>query len=165
MACQLETYSIVKICETVCFFVGKTLHEYWDSLQNINSIWTTHNVTSSHPEMLSVIWRWLHRLNRFGKGSNRTVPIWRPSRVCKSDRAFAWQTIFQRWSGSDSCSKLTQGPRSDILSSRHRTIGGTFRQMSAAIGRICKEMAGCMCVIMHCNSLLNKVFSTYIIWV
>ena len=74
--------------------------------------------------------------------------------------------LFQQRPGSDSCSKLPSGyKRSDILSSRHRTIGRTFWQISAAIGRISREILCRMCVILYCSSLFNKVFLGYIIWV
>ena len=54
------------------FFVSKTLHEYIDSLWNIDSIRTTHNVTSSQREKVSV-WRWSNKLNgcrKERKGNN-----------------------------------------------------------------------------------------------
>ncbi|GBM06289.1 hypothetical protein AVEN_208975-1 [Araneus ventricosus] len=57
-----------------------------------------------------------------------------------------------------SCSKLATGPRSDFLSSGHRTISTTFRQMPAETGRLCGEIEWCMCLILYCSALLNKVF-------
>ena len=49
-----------------------------------NSLWITRNATSCHREMVPIVLRRLHRLNSFGKGSNRTIPIWCPL-------TFIWQ--------------------------------------------------------------------------
>ena len=151
----------------------KTLHEYRNSSWNINSIWTIRNVTSSHRKMVPDIWRWSFKLKRWGKEKEghqqwthqRVEDIFRSNcdvreaYIAFSENSkYIWvENIFQQWPGSDSCFKLTPGLRSYILSSRHRTIDGTFREMSAAIGRYCKETVCCTWASSRCDVIHSSI--------
>lgn len=64
--------------------------------------------------------------------------------------------IFQQCLGSGSFPKLALRPMSDVISSGNRMISATFRQISAANGRLRREIMCCMCVILYCRVFLNK---------
>lgn len=135
------------------FFGVKAFTISENSSWNNRGVLTTCNITKCHSEMVPVVRRRSHRLNEFWKASTSSNGKYikhgaagarRYSQQSQSEfrthstgaqRTFRWETIFQKWPNSDSCSKLSLGPRSNSISSGHRTISATFQKICAATKR------------------------------
>ena len=155
--------------------MGKTSHEYRDSLWNINSIWTIRNVISSHREIVPIVWR-LNQCGKRRKDDNSEHPPYSPDLAPSNFQVFLNSTKEHKehLCGRHFCNN---GQVQTVVLCWFRDKAAIFyRQfieclvecsdkMSATTGRICREKVCCMCVISHFSALLYKVFLTYNAWV
>ena len=164
MTRQLETYINVEVRWTICFLCKKL----FTSTEIHCEISTVYG---SHPMSRKVI---VKCCQQFEDGRTDLTDAERKGRLTTASiylTVSTWRpVIFTRLENSKniwvegnfptmaSCFKLAPGQRSDILSLRHRMIGRTFRQISAATERLCREIVCSMCVMLYCSLLLNQVF-------